>query len=56
MLENLSDKQIERITKNANSKKTINECEPNVCFHDTIHNGMTRRILRAYEKVIKEKA
>lgn len=46
----LTDKQLERITKEANSKATIKECEPNVCFHDIIHNGITRRVLRAYEK------
>lgn len=47
---NLTDKKLERITKIANSQATIKECEPNVCFHDIIHKGITRRVLRAYEK------
>jgi len=52
----LTEKQIERIVKEANSKETIKECEPQVCFPFTVEKWMARRVLRAYEKVIKEKA
>ena len=50
---NLTDKQLERIVKTANSKAVIKECEPNVSFPMEVTRWMVRRALRAYEKVIK---
>lgn len=49
----LTDKQIERIVKVANSKKFMKECEPQVCFPLTVEKWMVVRSLRAYEEVTK---
>ena len=53
MLENLSKKQIERIAKKANTKEVKDECEPNVCWQLTVERWMVRRVLNAYDKVVK---
>jgi len=47
----LTDKQLERIVKKANSKAVIKECEPQVAFALEIQKWMVRRVLTAYEKV-----
>lgn len=49
----LTDKQIERIVKAANSKKLIKECEPQVCFPQIVLRWMVVRSLIAYEKELK---
>ena len=46
----LTEKQIERITKEANSREVIKECESHVSFPQTIQRWMVKRVLRAYEK------
>jgi uncharacterized protein YpbB len=43
----LTDKQLERIVKRANSKKIIKECEPQVAFPMQIDKWMVRRVLVA---------
>lgn len=48
-----TEEQIEHIVKVANSKKVIKECEPQVCFHQTIGRWMVVRVLTADEKVVK---
>jgi len=47
---NLTEKQLERITKEANSKGVKEECEPQVCWHLPVEKWMVVRVLKAYEK------
>jgi len=50
----MTDKQVERIVKTANTKRFIKECEPNVCYHFPVEAWMVERIIPAYKKVVKE--
>lgn len=47
----LTDEQIKQITDLANDEAFMKEQEPHVCWHLSVDNSMTRRILVAYERI-----